>query len=203
METRKKGKRVDLALLILGILIVAALAASLWIGGWQLTYSGLIQAGKLFQSVWLRLCLGFLFGGLIQVLIPRSLISKWLGPTSGFKGILIGSYISIFVGGNPYMWYPVIASVYRAGAGVGPIMSLVTARAILSIQMLLVWQIPFFGVELPLSRYIVCLFIPPIVGLAGNAVFRMMGWPIHVTSDKGESALKQESTPEADNQQGK
>ena len=208
LENKEKGRRVDVSLLILGVLVLTALVASLWIGGWQLTYSGFIKAGQLFQSVWFRLCLGFLFGGLIQVLIPRSLISKWLGPTSGLKGIFIGSYISIFVSGSPYMWFPVVASVYRAGAGVGPIMSLVTARAILSIQMLLVWQIPFFGVELPLSRYIVCLFIPPIVGLAGNAVFRMMGWPTHMTNGDKESTLDNERETsnkviKAKNHQGK
>ena len=41
--------------------------------------------------------------------------------------------------------------------------------------MLIVWQIPFFGVELPLARYIVIFFIPPLAGLAGAAVFRLMG----------------------------
>ena len=186
----------DITLLILMALVFMVIVAALWKGRWQLLILGLKQTSRLVSSMWLRLLIGFTLGGLVQVLIPTALVAEWLGPASGLKGILIGSYISIFVSGNPYMWFPVIASVYRAGAGVGPIMALVTARAILSIQMLLVWQIPFFGVELPLSRYIVCLFIPPIVGLAGNAVFRMMGWPTHMTNGNGESTSgKQNSMP--------
>ena len=189
VEIKNKSKSVDVGLLILGILVIAALAASFWMGGWQLTFTGLTQAGKLLQSVWLRLCLGFLLGGLIQVLIPRALISRWLGPKSGLKGILIASYASIFMSGSPYMWLPVVASVYRSGASVGPVMALITARAILSIQMLVVWQIPFLGAELPLARYMVCLFIPPVVGLAGDIMFRVMGWPTHMV-DNGDKVTQ-------------
>ena len=38
--------------------------------------SALTEAGGLLESVWLRLLLGFMLGGLIQVLIPRDLINK-------------------------------------------------------------------------------------------------------------------------------
>jgi uncharacterized membrane protein YraQ (UPF0718 family) len=100
------------------------------------------------------------------------LIAKWLGRTSGLKGILIGSYISIIMPGGPWVSFPVIASIYKAGAGVGPVIALLTGRSVLGIQMLVLWQIPFLGLEIPLAKYIACLVIPPIVGLAGAAVFR-------------------------------
>jgi uncharacterized membrane protein YraQ (UPF0718 family) len=136
----------------------------------------LSKAGGLFEKIWFRLLLGFILGGFIQVLIPRSLVAKWLGAGSGLKGILIGSYVSIFATGGPFVWLPIVASIYRSGADIGPVISLITARAILSIQMLLIWQIPFFGVQLSLSRYIPCLLVPPIVGLLGRAIFRVFGW---------------------------
>ena len=126
------------------------------------------------NAVWLRLLLGFTLGGLVRVLIPSALIAKWLGQTSGLKGILIGSYIGVIMLGGPYVTLPVIASIYSAGAGVGPVIALLTGPTLLGIQMLVVWQIPFLGVEIPLARYIACLLIPPLVGLAGAAVFRIM-----------------------------
>ena len=181
MTKDRKKRKLDIGLLILGTLVFTALVTTMWKGGVQLVALALTETGGLLESVWLRLLMGLMLGGLIQVLIPHSLINKWLGPSSGLKGILLASYTSIFISGNPYMWLPVVASIYRAGAGVGPVMALITARAILSLQMLLVWQIPFFGVELPIARYIVCLFVPPIVGLAGNAIYRIAGWPFQIT----------------------
>ena len=176
MKGRKKDKHFDISLIILGTLLIAASALSLWQGGWQMIFLSLTKAGRLFEIVWFRLLLGFLLGGFIQVLIPKGLISKWLGAGSGLKGILIASYVSVFATGGPFVWLPIVASVYRSGADIGPVLSLLTARAILSIQMLVIWQIPFFGAELSLSRYIPCLFVPPLVGLLGRALFRLSGW---------------------------
>ncbi|MFH1490859.1 MAG: permease [Pseudomonadota bacterium] len=173
---KKTNQGSDAALYILGALIVAAVAFSLFKGGWELTFLGLKNAGVLFEKVWVRLLLGFLLGGFIQVLIPRNLISKWLGAGSGIKGILLASYASMFATGGPYVWLPIVVSIYRAGADVGPVLSLMTARGILSLQMLIVWQIPFFGAGLSFSRYIPCLLVPPLIGLSGRALFRLFGW---------------------------
>ncbi len=164
-------KKLDRTLLLLASLVLLALIAALARGGWETASSGFSQAGHLFSTVWPRLLLGLTLGGLIRVLIPSALIAKWLGHTSGFRGILIGSYIGIIMPGGPYVTLPVIASIYRAGAGVGPVIALLTGRSLLGIQMLIVWQIPFLGIELPLARYIACLVIPPLVGLAGAAAF--------------------------------
>ena len=164
MKKEKKSSRgLDIALLILIALVLAAFALSFWKGGWQLTFLSITKAGGLFEKIWFRLLLGFLLGGFIQVLIPRTLVSKWLGSGSGLKGILIASYVSMFATGGPFVWLPIVASIYRSGADIGPVLSLITARAILSLQMLVIWQIP-------------CLLVPPIVGLLGRATFRIFGW---------------------------
>lgn len=161
---------------ILGALLLASVITALWKGGWQLTFSGFVKASELFGIVWVRLLLGFLLGGFIQAVIPSEIVSKWFGATSGLKGILIGSYGGLIMSGGPHVWVPVVASIYRAGADIGPVLALITARGIININMLFVWQIPFFGVELSLSRYIPCLFVPPIVGILGRALFRIIGW---------------------------
>ena len=174
MGIKEVFKKLDKTLLLLGALALIAVITALSVGGWQLTFDGLKQAGQLVNTVWVRLLLGFTLGGLVRVLIPSALIAKWLGHTSGLKGILIGSYIGVIMPGGPYVSLPVIASIYSAGAGVGPVIALLTGRALLGIQMLVVWQIPFLGMEIPLARYIACLLIPPLVGLGGAAVFRMV-----------------------------
>jgi len=172
MENKKEGKKLDTTLLILAALVVVAVAATFWKGGWQLTITGFMQSSQLFQTVWFRLILGFILGGLVQGLVPNAIIAKWLGHASGFKGILIGSYIGIVIPGGPYVWLPVIAAIYRAGAGVGPVVALIVGRGLLSLQMLLVWQIPFLGMEITAARFAACLLLPPLAGLIGRSVFQ-------------------------------
>jgi uncharacterized membrane protein YraQ (UPF0718 family) len=172
---RQTLRRLDKTLLLLAGLVLAALAVALYSGGWQQVGDGFGQAGNLAKSVWIRLLLGFTLGGLVRVLLPSALIARWLGHASGLRGLLIGSYLGIILPGGPYVVLPIIASIYSAGAGVGPIIALLTGRALLGVQMLVVWQIPFLGAQLPLARYIVCLVVPPLVGLAGGAIFRLMG----------------------------
>jgi len=171
-KIRQAVKKLDKTLLFLGALVLLAVILALRTGGWELTLDGLERAGQLFQTVWLRLLLGFTLGGLVRLLIPSELIARWLGHSSGLRGIFVGSYIGIIMPGGPYVTLPIIASIYSAGAGVGPVIALLTGRALLGIQMLVVWQIPFLGVGIPVARYLACLFVPPLVGLAGAAVFR-------------------------------
>jgi len=176
-------------------LVLLAVAAAFWTGGEQLTKSGLEHARELIKTVWLRLLLGFTLGGLIQVLVPRALITKWLGPTSGLKGILIGSYMGIIMPGPPYVIFPIIASIYRAGAGAGPIIALLAGRALLGLQHLIVWQIPFLGVGIPLATYIVCLFLTPLVGLAGAAVFKVITRSPQVASKSNQDVCNAGQQP--------
>lgn len=112
-------------------------------------------------------------GGFIQVLIPSSLIAGWLGPASGLKGILIGSYTGFFFGGGPYVILPVVAAIYKAGAGAGPVIALL-AGGVLSVQNLITWYIPILGIRLSVAKYIVAVFLPPLIGLAGGAVFQLL-----------------------------
>lgn len=163
----------DLALLILVAMLFTAMVVAFKKGGWQLLISGFKQAGRTFRSMWLRVLLGMMLGGLIQVLIPSALIAEWLGPTSGLKGILIGSYVGVVMSGGPFVTLPIIASIYTAGAGVGPVIALLTG-GMLRVQNLITYSIPFLGVRLALTRYAVCFFVPPLVGLAGAAVYRLL-----------------------------
>lgn len=167
-------KKADPTLLVLIALLLLAIVLAFLKGGGQVAWQGVVQTGRLLESIWLRLPLGFALGGLIQVLVPRNVIARWLGPTSGLRGILIGSYTGIVLSGAPYVMLPIVASLYLAGAGAGPVIALLTGQALLGIQNLIVWQIPFLGVGLPLSKYIACLIITPLVGLAGSVVFRLL-----------------------------
>jgi len=54
--------------------------------------------------------------------------------------------------------------------------------------MLVVWEIPFLGFEISLARYVTCLLIPPLVGLMGAAMFRMISKLSH-TADSDNTGI--------------
>ena len=163
----------DVALLILVTMVIITMLIAFWKGRWQLLLAGFRQTAYTFKSMWLRVLLGITFGGLIQVLIPGHLVAEWIGPASGLKGILLGSYVGIIMSGGPFVILPVIASIYAAGAGVGPVIALLTG-GMLGLQGFIAYQIPFLGIKIALTRYIVCFFIPPIVGIVGAYVYQLL-----------------------------
>lgn len=167
--------KIDTVLLVLITMLTLAIAATYWKGRWVLVWEGIKKAGGTFRMIWFRILLGVTLGGLIQVLLPGPLIAKWLGPAAGIKGILIGSYVGLFLSGGPYVVLPVIASIYKAGASSGAIIALL-AGGLLQVQSLISFHIPFLGVRLPLARFIICLMVPPVVGLAGGAIYQLLGF---------------------------
>jgi uncharacterized membrane protein YraQ (UPF0718 family) len=164
---------VDAAFVVLLVLLALAVAAAWWKGRLPLVWAGLKQTGQTLRTMWFRILLGMALGGFIQVLVPNASIAEWLGPSSGLKGILIGSYIGLFVSGGPYVMMPVVASIYESGAGPGPVIALMSG-GLLSVQGLITWYIPLLGVRLSVAKYIICLFVPPLIGVAGGAVFQML-----------------------------
>ena len=165
----------DVTLLTITSMVVVATIAVVWRGGWAQLVMALKQAGRTMRMVWPRLLMGLTLGGLIQVLIPTSLVVQWLGPASGLKGILIGAYLGILLTGGPFVQLPIIASIYQAGAGAGPVIALLTAGNLLSLPMFFSWHIPFFGFRLASAQYIVALVAAPLIGLLGALVFRVFG----------------------------
>ena len=165
----------DVSLLILVASLLVAMVLALRKGGWPTLLLGLKQTGNTLKSTWLQILLGITLGGLIQVLVPSASIAEWLGPASGLKGILIGAYIGALIGGSPYVTFPVILGIYNAGAGVGPVIALITGQ-MLGVRVLIMWQIPLLGTRLALTRYLVFFLVPPLVGLAGSAVYNLLGF---------------------------
>lgn len=52
---------------------------------------GLKSAGNLLLQVAPLLIFAFIVSGMVQVLVPTEMMSKWVGAESGFRGITIGT----------------------------------------------------------------------------------------------------------------
>jgi uncharacterized membrane protein YraQ (UPF0718 family) len=142
-----------------------------------LALRALAASGRMVRGVWLELALGFLLAGLLEVLLPPAAIARALGHQTGARGILIGWLAGLAIPGGPYVLFPVAANLLASGAAPGPLLTLLTAKTLLSPIRMLTFEAPLLGWPLTLARFLPCLLVPPIMGLAGAWLFRAMQAP--------------------------
>ncbi len=160
----------DASLWILLTLVAVAAAAALGKGP-ALPLQGLAASARLFRSVGVELALGFVLAGLLEVLLPQPLISRWLGPEHPARGILVGWGAGLIIPGGPYLVFPAVASLFRNGAAAGPLITLVTAKTLVSPIRMLTYEAPLLGWPLTLARFIPGVLLPPFMGLLGQWLF--------------------------------
>jgi uncharacterized membrane protein YraQ (UPF0718 family) len=157
--------------------VLAAVAAVLFViafwRGRDLPLAGLQAGGRTLWRNLPVLLLGFVIAGLAQVIIPRDLITRWLGTKAGFKGILIGCAVGGLVPGAPYAVFPLVAALYQAGAGLGAVVGFVSAWALWSVSRLPV-EIALIDSKPALVRYTVTFVVPPLAGLVAEAIAHLL-----------------------------
>ena len=116
------------------------------------------------------LLIAFAIVGYVNVLSPQTLVQTWLGPDSGWSGLLLAEAIGIFLPGGPYVVFPLIAVIYQAGAGLGPTVTLVTSWAALAL-ISVSFELPFMGWRFTAVRWGLGLSVPLLAGLIAQLIF--------------------------------
>jgi uncharacterized membrane protein YraQ (UPF0718 family) len=162
----------DTTTLVLAAVAVILLAIAFW-RGQNLPLAGLLAAGRTLWRNLPILLLGFVIAGLVQVLVPKELISRWLGVQSGVKGVLIACVVGGLVPGSPYATFPLVAALYQAGASLGVVVGFVAAWSLWSASRLPL-EMALIDPRPALVRYGITFVVPPLAGLLANAVSRLL-----------------------------
>lgn len=117
-----------------------------------------------------RMFAALLMAGLIWVLLPRELLSRFIGKHSGLKGLVIAACAGVITPGGPAASFPLLAVLGGAGADRGIMIAYITSWATLGMQRILVWDLPFMGAEFTLTRILVSLPLPIIAGLIARRI---------------------------------
>lgn len=169
----RRKREMDLSLFIILSLTVALGLLAYAAQGWSGLRAGLVNTGTMLESVWLRLLLGFAMAGFLQVVVPSELIAHWMGEESGLRGLLVGAAAGSLTPGGPYVNFPIVASLYSSGAGVGPLVAYITAWSAIPIQRTLIWEIPLMGYRFTLVRLLTSLLFPLIAGSVAPLFFEL------------------------------
>ena len=88
--------------------------------------TGIKSAFNLTVEILPLLIFAFIIAGMVPLLIPKELLSKWVGTESGMRGILIGTIAGGISPGGPYVSLPIIAGLLKSGASVGTMVAFLT-----------------------------------------------------------------------------
>ena len=139
----------------------------------SLPLQGFYASGRLFESVWVELLLGFLIAGFVDVLISPGQITAWLGTETSTRGILVGWMAGLVIPGGPYLLFPLAASLWKTGVPPGALIALITAKTLVSPVRILTYEAPLLGWRLTIARCVPALLIPPIMGILGQWIFTL------------------------------
>jgi uncharacterized membrane protein YraQ (UPF0718 family) len=165
-----RRRRVDASTWILAALALVALAVA-FLRRPSLAGEGLLSGWRLLRGVAPELLLGFAFAGLIDVLIPAATMAQWLGKESGARGVLLGWLVGLAMPGGPYVFFPVAAGLFRQGAAPAALITLLTAKTLVSPIRMITYEAPVLGWPLTLARLVPGILLPPLLGWLGGILY--------------------------------
>lgn len=156
--------------IIMGIIAIVLILIAYRRGGGE-HILGLKITGNLLIEITPLLIFSFIVAGMVQVLIPQEIISKWVGAESGFRGIVIGTVIGSLTPSGPFVSMPIAAGFLRAGASIGTVVAFMTAWSLLGVTRMPI-EIGIMGWQFTLIRLVSGVFLFPIIaGLIANILF--------------------------------
>ncbi len=156
--------------LLLAFVALALAGLAWWRGGPDLALAGLVNGSKTLFSVVPLLIAAFLIAGLIQTLVTRETVARWLGAGAGWRGIALACLGGALIPGGPYVYYPISAALLKAGAGLGVLVAFVTAKNLWSLSRLPL-EFALLGPRLTLIRLAATLLLPPLLGFLAESLF--------------------------------
>jgi uncharacterized membrane protein YraQ (UPF0718 family) len=167
------GKRIDLHMLIPTV-VMAALAVALVFLGYSKGHgehiAGLKSAGWMLAQILPLLVFAFVAAGMVEVLVPREILAKWIGGESGMRGILLGTVAGGVTPGGPYVSLPIVAGLLRSGASIGTLVAFLTGWSLWAVSRLPM-EAGILGWKFMFIRLAVTFFFPPIAGILAQALF--------------------------------
>jgi uncharacterized membrane protein YraQ (UPF0718 family) len=169
MKGERRNTKMFIPTMVMGVLAFALLTIG-YVRGQGQHLVGLKSAFDMIIEILPLLVFAFIMAGMVQVLLPRELISKWVGAESGMRGILIGTIAGGFAPGGPYVSLPIVAGLLRTGAGIGTMVAFLTGWSLWAVARLPM-EIGILGWKFTGIRVACTFFFPPIAGLIAQSLF--------------------------------
>lgn len=168
---RRRRKPVDWPTTAIAVL-VAISAALVWRRDGAAGMLEILQHDVvLFGGILPRVLAGCLLGAFIAEILPHEKVSKSLGPSSGLKGLLIGTAFGAILPGGPFTAYPVASALLTVGADFGATIAMVVSWTLIGYGRAVAWELPIMGTDFTVWRIVISLPLPILAGALGRFVY--------------------------------
>jgi uncharacterized membrane protein YraQ (UPF0718 family) len=127
------------------------------------------------QMLWFvlpRLIPALLLAGMLQVLVPQEVVSRYLGREAGFRSILIASAAGVLTPGGPMVTVPFLVALANSGAAMGPLVAYMTSWSLFGMQRIIAWEAPLMGWHFVVVRVLPSLAFPVLAGWLVKTFYR-------------------------------
>ena len=151
---------------------VAALGFLAWQRGRTVLVSSAREGTMDFIHIVPRIALGVIGSGYIAAIIPQEVITGWLGPDSGWPGVLAAVIAGAATPGGPVVGFSIGAVALKSGGGAPQVIAYVVAWALFAFQRLILWEIPFMPSRFVWFRAAVSVPFPFLAAAIAMAIGR-------------------------------
>jgi hypothetical protein len=151
---------------------VAALGFLAWRRGRTVLVSSAREGTMDFINIVPRIALGVIGSGYIAAIIPPEVITGWLGPNSGWSGVLAAVIAGAATPGGPVVGFSIGAVALKSGGGAPQVIAYVVAWALFAFQRLILWEIPFMPARFVWFRAAVSVPFPFLAAAIAMAIGR-------------------------------
>lgn len=130
--------------------------------------SAVDRNSELMTGVLPRVIAAQLLAGFVWVLLPRERLSAFLEKNRGRRGLLVAAAVGAITPGGPASAFPFLAILAGLGADVGILVAYITSWALIGVQRIIVWDMPFMGADFSLLRLLVSLPLPILAAIVAR-----------------------------------
>jgi len=160
--------------MLISTIIMAAIAAVVlfvaFAKGDDTHLQGLKAGGWMLIQLLPLLVFAFVIAGTLPLVIPREMITQWIGAESGLKGIFIGAAVGGMLPGGPAVSLPILAGFLHVGASTGTLVAMITGWSLLAFTRLPL-EVGIMGWRFTLIRLACTFFLAPLAGLIAQRLF--------------------------------
>jgi len=150
--------------------VVAGLALFAAARGRVLFNEGLREGVLDFFRLLPRIAAGVIGAGFIAEVLPKALVATWIGPQSGFLGVLIATIGGALTPGGPVVGFSIGAAALKSGAGAPQVIAYSTAWALYALHRLVIWEVPLMPARAVWLRAAASLPLPFIAAALAMAL---------------------------------
>lgn len=158
---------------ILWVLALIALGVCLRRGPMLVRRAG-VETGRNLLKILPLFAVALPMAAFLAELIPADAAVAWIGPDSGFLGIMVGSVAGGLMPGGPFVTFPLVLAFGKAGAGVPQMVALVAGWCIFALHRIITWEYPVLGWRFVTLRMVSGLPLPILAGLLAELVVRFV-----------------------------